>query len=348
MKISAIRVYFIYFRWMILVTGGTGLVGAHLLVALTKDNQKVRAIHRKSSNIDDVKNVFSYYFDDITPYFSKIEWVEADITDTPSLIKPFHGISYVYHCAAIISFHPKAYYKMRRVNIEGTANVVNFSIAQKVKKLCFVSSVAAVGKSIKTNPIDEDCEWTVENSNYGYAITKHGAEMEVWRGTQEGLDAVIVNPGIIFGAGFFDSGSGSLFKTVNKGLKFYTEGVTGYVDVKDVVKAMLQLMEGDIKNERFLLVSQNLSFKEVFSQIAKGFGKNLPSIKVSKFMSEILWRVSSVITSVTGKKPMLTKHSAQSIHKNNQFSNDKIKEAIGIDFIPVNETITRVCKEFNS
>ncbi|MFK5878821.1 MAG: NAD-dependent epimerase/dehydratase family protein [Flavobacteriaceae bacterium] len=333
---------------MILVTGGTGLVGAHLLVALTKDNQKVRAIHRKSSNIDDVKHVFSYYFDDIETYFSKIEWVEADITDTPSLEKPFLGITHVYHCAAIISFHPKAYHKMRRVNIEGTANVVNFSIAQKVKKLCFVSSVAAVGKSIKNNFIDENCEWSVENSNYGYAITKHGAEMEVWRGTQEGLDAVIVNPGIIFGAGFFDSGSGSMFKTVNKGLKFYTEGITGYVDVKDVVKVMQQLMDGDIKNERFLLVSENSSFKEVFSQIAKGFGKRPPSIKVSKFMSEILWRVSAIITVITGKKPMLTKHSAQSIHKNNQFSNIKIKKAIEIEFTPVSETIERVCKEFNS
>lgn len=331
---------------MILVTGGTGLVGAHLLAALTNSNQKVRAIHRKSSNIDDVKQVFSYYYDDITPYFSKIEWVEADITDTPSLEKPFQGISYVYHCAAIISFHPKAYHKMRKVNIEGTANIVNFSIAQNVKKLCFVSSVAAVGKSIKNNFIDEDCEWTVENSNYGYAITKHGAEMEVWRGTQEGLDAVIVNPGIILGGGFFDSGSGSLFKTVNKGLKFYTEGITGYVDVKDVVRVMQELMESAIINERFLLVSENLSFKEVFSQIAKVFGKNPPSIKVSKFMSEILWRVSAVITAITGKKPMLTKHSAQSIHKNNQFLNKKIKEAIGINFIPVSETINRVCKEF--
>ncbi len=333
---------------MILVTGGTGLVGAHLLVALTKSNDKVRAIHRKNSNIDDVKRVFSYYFNDINPYFSKIEWVEADITDIPSLEKPFQGISYVYHCAAIISFHPKAYYKMRKVNIEGTANIVNLSIVQKVKKLCFVSSVAAVGKAIKNNLIDENCEWTVENSNYGYAITKHGAEMEVWRGTQEGLDAVIVNPGIIFGAGFFDSGSGSLFKTVNKGLKFYTEGVTGYVDVKDVVKAMQQLMDSNIKNERFLLVSQNLSFKEVFNLIAKGFDKKEPTVKVSKLMSEILWRFSSVITAITGKKPMLTKHSAQSIHKNNQFSNDKIKEAIGFDFIPVNETIKRVCKEFDS
>ncbi|PCI06772.1 MAG: NAD-dependent epimerase [Flavobacteriaceae bacterium] len=331
---------------MILVTGGTGLVGAHLLVALTKENEKVRAIHRKSSNIKDVKKVFSYYFDDITPYFSKIEWMEADITDTPSLKKPFLGIDFVYHCAAIISFHPKAYHKMRKVNIEGTANIVNFSIAQNVKKLCFVSSVAAVGKSLKNNPIDEDCEWTVENSNYGYAITKYGAEMEVWRGTQEGLDAVIVNPGIIFGAGFFDSGSGSMFKTVNKGLKFYTEGVTGYVDVKDVVKVMQQLMNSNIKNERYLLVSENLSFKEVFSQMANAFEKKPPNIKVSKLMSEILWRISSVITAITGKKPILTKHSAQSIHKNNQFSNAKIKEAIGIEFIPVSETIKRVCKEF--
>jgi len=292
--------------------------------------------------------VFSYYFDDITPYFSKIEWVEADIIDTPSLEKVFLDVSYVYHCAAIISFHPKAYQIMRKVNIEGTANIVNFSIAAKVKKLCFVSSVAAVGKSIKNNKIDEDCEWSVETHNYGYAITKYGAEMEVWRGTQEGLDAVIVNPGIIFGGGFWNAGSGSMFSKIYKGLQFYTEGVTGYVDVQNVTQSMIALMQSPIKNERYILVSENKSFKAVFSQIATCFGKKAPSIKVSKLMSEVMWRLSSVLTVFTKKEPILTKHSAQSIHKNNQFSNAKIKEAIKIDFISVDETIARVCKEFTA
>lgn len=187
---------------MILVTGGTGLVGAHLLAALSKEHNTIRATHRGNSNLDAVKKVFSYYFDDITPYFSKIEWVEANIIDTTSLEPAFVNVEYVYHCAAMISMNPKAYRAMRKANIDGTANVVNFSIAQNVKKFCYVSSIAAVGRPMNGGLIDESCEWNIETSNYGYAITKYGAEMEVWRGTQEGLDAVIVNPGIILGAGF--------------------------------------------------------------------------------------------------------------------------------------------------
>lgn len=331
---------------MILVTGGTGLVGSHLLVELSKKYEKVRAIRRKYSDIEAVRKVFSYYFNDVSPYFSKIEWVEADIVDTFSLEKAFDGITHVYHSAAIISFNPKEYKRMRKVNIEGTANVVNFCIANDVLKLCFVSSVAAVGKSQKGSMIDESCEWNVETSNYGYAITKHGAEMEVWRGTQEGLDVVIVNPGVILGSGYWNSGSGKIFDKVYNGLRFFTEGVTGYVGVEDVVRSMMKLMNNTVKNERFILVSENWSYKKVFGEIAVVFNKRKSSIKITRLMSQIVWRVSSLISIITKKEPLLTRHSAESIHKKNIFSNAKIKEAIGIEFKPIKGVINQSCSNY--
>jgi len=331
---------------MILVTGGTGLVGAHLLVQLTQNKEKIRAIHRKTSDLKAVERVFSYYFDDIMPYFSRIEWLEADIIDTTSLKNAFENISEVYHAAALISFNPKEYDKMRKANIEGTANIVNFSIAAGVKKLCHVSSIATIGKSLDNQVIDELAEWNIDNSNYEYAITKQGAEMEVWRGTQEGLDAVIVNPGIIFGEGFWNTGTGKIFSKTHKGMKFYTEGVSGYIDVKDVVKTMIYLMHSQIKNERYILVSENRSVKSIFTQIAKSFGKKPPTIKISKFASEIAWRVAVVVSKITRMSLLLTKSSAKSIHNKYNFSSAKILKEIDFEFISIDKTIQRVCLFF--
>lgn len=329
---------------MILVTGGTGLVGAHLLAKLVVDNDLIRAIKRASSNLDAVKNVFSYYHKDVDSFFNKIEWIDADVVDVPSLAPVFVDVTYVYHCAAVISFNPKAYRKMRKVNIEGTANIVNLSIEHSVKKLCFVSSIAAVGKAVNGKPITEESEWQIENSNYGYAITKYGAEIEVWRGTQEGLDAVVVNPGIILGTGFWNSGSGSLFKQSAKGIPFYTEGVTGYVSVEDVVGCMLRLMGSSVKNERFILVSDNRSYKQTLFEMATALNAKKPKILLKKWHTEIFWRVSAVVSKLTRTKPLLTKHSAKSIHKSNIFDASKIKKALNYKFEAVEDTIKRVSK----
>jgi len=329
---------------MILVTGGTGLVGAHLLFQLTLENDTVKAIHRKSSNLEAVKKVFSYYSDDFELLFQKIEWVVADITDIPSLEKAFENVTFVYHSAAFISFNPNDYRSMRKINIEGTANIVNYCIEKQVKKLCFVSSIATVGKSLNGDLIKETNEWDIERSNYGYAITKYGAEMEVWRASQEGVSVVIVNPGIILGAGFWNSGSGKLFSKVYNGLKFYSEGITGYVSVNDVAKSMIQLMQNSIKNERYILVAENRSFKSVFNKIAEGFNKKPPSIKITSFMSNVAWRLDWLICKVTRKEPMLTKHTAKSIHQKRHFSSEKIKKDLNFKF----EAIDFVIKKTSS
>lgn len=342
-KIQQINKHFCYIRFMILVTGGTGLVGSHLLYQLSLENDKIRAIHRKNSDLEAVKNVFSYYSNNFEALFHKIEWVEADISDVFSLEIAFEKVTEVYHSAALISFDEKDYKAMRKINIDGTANIVNFCIEKKVKKLCFVSSVAAVGKSLNENFIDETTEWDIEKSNYGYAITKYGAEMEVWRASQEGVPVVVLNPGVILGPGFWNSGSGKLFSNINKGFKFYTEGITGYVAVNDVVKIMLQLMKSTIANERFILVSENQSFKNVFTEIAQNFDKKPPTIKVSKLMSELGWRLEKVKAILTGKPALLSKQTAETIHTNRFYSSEKIIKALSFEFEPLSKTIAEVC-----
>ena len=332
---------------MILVTGGTGLVGSHLLFHLSQKNDTIRAIYRTEEKREYVKKIFSFYTDDVQLHFSKIEWIKADITDVPSLKVVFENITQVYHCAALVSFDPKDYIKMRQVNIEGTANIVNFSIENNINKFCFVSSIAAVGDAINGGVITEENEWNDQGDNHGYAITKYGAEMEVWRGSQEGLNVVIVNPGVILGSGVWQEGSGKLFTQINNGLKFYTEGVTGFVNVKDVVKSMIQLMNSNIKNERFILVSENKSFKDVLFTIADGFNTKRPSIKTVKLLTEIFWRLDWLVTKLIGKSPLLTKNSAKSAHNKSYYSADKIKNTLNFQFELIEETIHSICKEFN-
>lgn len=329
---------------MILVTGGTGLVGAHLLYQLSLENESVRAIYRKSSNLEAVKNIFSYYTKDFEILFSKINWIEADILDIYSLEAAFKDVTIVYHAAALVSFNSKDYKAMRKINIEGTSNIVNFCIDKKVTKLCYVSSVATLEKQPNKPNIDEIGDFTTEKLNHGYAITKFGAEMEVWRASQEGVPVIIVNPGVILGEGFWDKGTGAIFSKIYHGLIFYTEGITGFVSVTDVVKIMMVLTKSELKNERYILVSENISFKSLFSQIALSFGKKPPTVKVSKLMSEIGWRMEYIWCFITNKNPKFTRQTAASIHKKHLYAAEKLKTALTYKFEPISNTIARVCK----
>ena len=331
---------------MILVTGGTGMVGAHLLFHLLNEKQSVRAIYRTEKKFETVKRIFSYYSETPQQLFDQIDWVAADLNDIPSLTEAFIDIDYVYHCAAFVSFEPNKFELLRKTNIEGTANIVNFCIAQNVKKLCYVSSIAALGTpAIKTNLITEDTEWNTEFDNSVYAITKYGAELEVWRGTQEGLDAVIVNPGIIIGPGIWNYGSGSLITMINKGLPFYTTGSTGYVDVKDVVNCMVQLLKSDLKNERYILISENLTFKDFIDKTAKYLGVTPPKKKASKFILAIGWRLDWLKHKITGKRRQLSKQTAQSALSTSQFSNAKISTALQYTFKNIDKSLkdTVIC-----
>ena len=331
---------------MILVTGGTGLVGSHLLVRLTQENEPIRAIYRTPESIKKTKNVFSYYPNISSELFNTIEWVQADITDVPSMIPAFKGVKKVYHCAAIISFDPADYRTMRKVNIHGTAIIANLCIDAKVEKLCYVSSIATIGDNPKKEVATEENEWVGNEKNNGYAITKYGAETEVWRASQEGVDVVIVNPGVILGSGFWFSGSGTMFSQVNKGFLFYSEGVTGFVGVKDVIRCMVGLMESTCKNERFILVSENKSFKEVLFSIADAFGKKKPSKCVQPWQASLFWRWEWLVSKIMSRKTRMSKYTAKTLHSKTYYSSDKIKK-LGINkFESIEEVITSVSDAF--
>ncbi len=330
---------------MILVTGGTGLVGSHLLYYLLLENDSVRAIHQKNSDLNAVKRIFKYYGAEAEGLFIKIRWVEASLNDIPALETAFDDIKYVYHCAALVSFDSKDYQEMRRVNIEGTTNIVNLCIGHHINKLCFVSSVAAIENGAEGKLMDESDEWNNATDKSDYAISKYGAEMEVWRASQEGIPVVIVNPGVILGSGFWQKGSGKYFTNVQKGLKFYTEGLTGFVGVQDVVNIMIRLMNSSVVNERFVLISENLSYKNVLFMIADALKKDRPKIRINKFMISFIWRFEYLRSKITLSSPLLTRRSAKSALSNHPYTAQKIKTLLGFEFEPIQNCIERIATE---
>ncbi len=331
---------------MILVTGATGLIGTHLLYQLSLQDTPVRALYRTDESKQHVASVFSFFSKDSAALFQKITWVQADITDTPSLELAFEGVSKVYHIAALVSFNPKDYKKMRRINIEGTANVVNFCIEKNVQKLCFVSSIAAVGSAVNNKLITEENEWDEQVTNSPYAITKYGAELEVWRASQEGVPVVIVNPGVILGVGFWNQGSGKIIEQVAKGVPFYTTGITGFIGATDVSKVMLLLMNSSIQNERFILVSENNSFKDIFYTIADALQKKRPFIAIKAWVSAVVWRLDAVRVFLTRQTPVYTKSAAKAAHGTSYYSTKKIEKQLGIVFTPMETVLLEVCKHY--
>lgn len=331
---------------MILVTGGTGLVGAHLLLRLAADGEKLRAIYRTAKNIDKTRNLFAHYGREAN--FNNIEWVQGDITDVPSLEDAFSGVDYVYHCAAHISFNPDDENTLRKTNIEGTANMVNCALAFGIKKFCHVSSVAALGDPREGEAITEETDWNPEISHHDYALSKHGAEMEVWRAWQEGLNVVIVNPGLTFGYGFWQQGSGEMFTSIHKGLYFYTDGSCGIVAVDDVITAMVTLMRNDISGERYTLVSENMKYKDLFYAIADGMHKRKPPIEATKLMTSFAWRADWLLSKFKIKKRSFTKAMARASHKDELFDNKKAKSIPDFAFTDMKPYLNELAEKFTA
>lgn len=332
---------------LILVTGGTGLVGSHLLYKLCRSGMHVRAIKRGESSVENIKKVFSYYSNSAEDLFKKIEWVEADIVDVYSLMDAMEGVEFVYHCAAMVSFEKKREAEMNAINIEGTANMVNAALAKKVKKFLHISSIATIGNPKNGKVADEETFWKASPDNSNYSISKYGAEREVWRASAEGLDVVIVNPSLIIGGGNWQQSSSNMFNKAYTGIKFYTEGATGFIDVRDVASLMILLMKSEIVNERFILNSENKSYKYFFDGIHKSFGNPIPSIKAGKLLSGFAWRVEKIRSLFSGENPLITKETAQSAHKNNSYSSQKVKTAFpDFQFIPIDKSIEDTCGLF--
>lgn len=332
---------------MILVTGGTGLIGSHLLFQLAKSGKEVKASYRKKETVDKVAKIFGYYTDDPLPLFEKITWVQADITDTASLSDLFVGVEYVYHCAALISFDPRHLDALIKTNTEGTANVVNLSVAHKVKKLCYVSSIAAIGASTKGEVATENNEWNDANVSV-YGLTKQDAELEVWRGSQEGLAVAIVNPGVVLGPGFWRTGSGTFFTYANKGKNYFLPGGTGFVSVNDVTSALISLMDSDVDRERFILVSENLTYREIFQKIAAGLGVQAPQKQIAFWTLELFWRWDWLRSKLLNKRRRLTKNMTKGLYQQEIYSSDKIRKQLGFEFENLDSTVSFCCERFKS
>jgi len=332
---------------MVLVTGGTGLVGAHLLLHLMEKGLSVRAIHRKSSDLKRVEKVFGFYRDDSAALFRRIDWVEADLGDIPALENAFQGITHVYHAAALISFDPDDFKKLRKVNTEGTANIVNLCIANKVEKLCYASTIGAIGKSVRGKKATEENGWTPQEANV-YGLSKHAAEMEVWRGSQEGLPMVMVNPGVIIGPGFWNIGSGALFTTARKTHGFYPPGGTGFISVHDVVDMMVALMDSDIENERYIAVAENWTYQKVLTEISTELGIKPPKRRLKFWQLEIGRWFDWLGNQLFGNGRSITKSHIRSLKNRQLFDTGKVERDLDFKFRPLEEEIRFCCERFKS
>ena len=324
---------------VVLITGVTGLVGSAVAKELLSNGFVVKALVR--SDIAATK---------VSRLSVDIETVEGDVLDVFSLEKALIGVDYVVHSAALVSFSPKERDTMYKVNIEGTSNLVNACLAANIKKLCFVSSVAALGRPAQSLlqegqqvQIDENQKWENSETNSHYAITKYLAECEVWRAQAEGLSSVIVNPSIILGEGDWTQSSTQLFKYVYDQKPFYTQGFLNYVDVQDVARAIRLLLFSEIENERFCVSGGLISYKAFFESVADVFGRKRPSFEVKPWMMDYIWRFEAAKSWLTGKAPLITKETAKTSRLKILYKNNKIKNAIGLEFTPLNQTIERVC-----
>lgn len=329
---------------MILVTGASGLVGSHLLCKLTQDEAIVRALYRSENRKQDTKKIFIFYFKEEAEYFfNKIEWIKGDILSLTDLELLFHNITHVYHCAALVSFHKIDFHRCMQVNRAGTANIVNFCLKHKVEKLCYVSSTAAL--SYNSNGLtDESFKWIPGPEVSGYSISKFAAEKEIWRGIEEGLKAVIINPCVILGPGNWKESSLSIFKSASKGIGFYPSGSNAIVDVRDVVYSMHYLMNAEISSKKFLCTGPNIAFKELLEALALLFNKKAPKIKSPRWLSLVVASFSELINLILRKRNGLTIESVYSAYKNITYDNRLICETTGVQFHTLTDTLEHAIK----
>jgi dihydroflavonol-4-reductase len=329
---------------MIKVIGGTGLVGSHLLCELAKTEPKIFASYRTESKIPCIRKVFDHYFEaESEVYWEKIEWQYVDIRDVVSLENFIDAGDEVYHCAALVSFNRRDFNLLMKINREGTTNVVNVSLDRKISKMCYVSSTASLTGG-NDSSVSENSKWKKNDDTSAYAVSKYGAEREVWRGIEEGLSAVIVNPCVILGAGDWNESSLTILRQIDQGLSFYPPGGNAIVDARDVAKCMIQLVNNEVFAERFLLVSENISFKKLFDKIADQLGKKNPKIAVGIIGLTIARFLMAFWCFVRGKRSPITRDTVTSALSTAVYSNEKIKAQLAYTFYTLDETITNAAK----
>lgn len=330
----------------VLVTGATGMLGTRLVFDLLREGQKVRAIYRNEKRIDQFKKNIAYYCQNPEELSSLVEWVKSDVLDYESMCQVVEGMDLVYHSAAMVSFHSADQEDMFEINIQGTANVVNACLLKNVPKICHVSSIAALGKEDEGVEITEDSSWIPHAKHSGYQISKFHSEMEVWRGVNEGMEAVVVNPSVILGPGEWHAGSPAFFNNVFEGMTFYPGGGTGFVDVNDVSKAMVLLTNESnwekANKNKYLLNGENLSYQYVFTKIAQTLDVKPPKLLAKPWLLGIAWRAAKLVGKITGKKPLITKGSVANASKMQFYSGKKITDQFSFKYTTIDETIERV------
>ncbi len=318
---------------MILVTGGTGFLGSHLLRLLVAQQHKVRAIYRYQSNIPaDLRE--------------SVEWFECDVLDVIGLEETMQGVEYVYHCAAKVSFEAKDRERIYNINVLGTAHVVNAALHAGVKKLLHVSSIASLGRAYENQLITEKTSWEESANNSWYAVTKHLSEMEVWRGIEEGLNAIIVNPSVIIGEGNWSSGTGRFFIMLSKGFRFYPRGANGFVSVNDVVECMYQLMNSSAKNEMFILNGDNISYHKFFTLVTEALAVPQPRYALSPVWVRVTRRISDVLSAIFRTKPFLTRETANTVNHHYEYSNEKVSHFLNYQFESAERFVVRTAKQY--
>ena len=319
-----------------LVTGASGLVGIHLIRALLKEGDEVVALYRSA-----IPAEFT------AAEIQQVQWVQGDILDVVFLAELMSGCARVYHCAGLVSFNPSKANALMKINVEGTANVVNAALASGVQKLVHVSSVAALGRKRNNTTVTENVKWDDNANPSVYGLSKYLGELEVWRAISEGLNAVIVNPVIILGLAQWGTGSSAMFRNAFNEFPWYTEGVSGFVDAADVATAMVLLMKSEIAAERFILSAENKSYRSIFTEMAIAFGKKPPTRKVNPTLAAIVWRIEGIKSWITGKEALLTKETAETAQQKVNFDNSKILNALpGFEFKPVSQTISECCSGY--
>lgn len=325
------------------------MLGAHLLHFLCskmadENDQKVRAIYRAASSLRKTERVFSSYGDTLEELGRNIEWVEADLLDTVAIEIAMTGIDQVYHCAAVVDGN-LTFDQMKKINVDGTRNMVNLALDAGVSKFCHVSSIATLEAAPGNGIIDEEGEFTIEHLHTDYAISKYGSELEVWRASQEGLNVVILNPGVILGEGLYTSGSGLIISKVDTGMKWYTTGSSGFVYVKDVVIAMTMLMDSDVYNERFIVVSENLKFKPFLEQVATALKSRKPSRRLPKWAAVAVSKLSST-WQILGGRHFLSRSMVQSLYSNTVYDNRKLDNTIDFDYTPIHKALSSIATDY--
>lgn len=329
---------------MNLITGATGMLGTHIMIELLKRGESVRALRRSQSDIAMVSRVFDFYQ---SPHFSNIEWVEGDVLDMYSLIDAMAGCSRVFHCAAIVSYHPSDRQTMYAINVEGTENVINVALQQGGIKVGFVSSIAAIGKAKNNDTVDEESEWVDGDFNTHYAITKQRSEMEFWRGIHEGLDGVAFNCGFIVGPGDFIRSSPSLFLKISEGMSFYPPGGSGFIAAVDCARIIVELTLSSANAERYILVSENLSMKELFQSTAEALGVSVPSIEAKPWMMHTARWVESLREMLGGRKALVTAETVRNAAVRFYFNNEKLRKIYSAPFTPIQDAIRQTAAFYN-